>query len=47
MFRLKRLFGNDLKNRNLENQRAEAMAKCEALNIMTRLGMPKSELIVA
>jgi len=47
MFRLKRLFGNDLKSRNLENQRAEARAKCEALNIMTRLGMPESELIVA
>jgi len=47
MFRFKRLFGNDLKSRILETQKAESRAKCEALNIMTRLGMPKSELMVA
>lgn len=47
MFRIKRLFGNDLKSRTLENQRAESRAKCEALNRMTRIGMPKSELIAA
>ena len=47
MFRFKRLFGNDLKSRILETQRAESRAKCEALDIMTRLGMPDSELITA
>jgi hypothetical protein len=47
MFRLKRLFGSDLKNRTLETQRAEVRAKCQAVNIMTRLGMPKSELKAA
>jgi len=47
MFRFKRLFGNDLKSRTLEAQKAESRAKCEALNMMTRLGMPKSELIAA
>jgi Transposase DDE domain len=47
MFRFKRLFGNDLKSRTLETQKAESRAKCEALNIMTRLGMPISELIAA
>ncbi len=47
MFRFKRLFGNDLKNRTLATQRAESRAKCEALNIMTRLGMPESELMAA
>lgn len=47
MFRFKRIFGNDLKSRILETQRAESRAKCEALNIMTRLGMPESELIAA
>jgi len=47
MFRFKRFFGNDLRSRTLETQRAESRAKCEALNIMTRLGMPESELIAA
>ena len=47
MFRFKRFFGNDLRSRTLETQRAESREKCEALNIMTRLGMPESELIAA
>lgn len=47
MFRFKQFFGNNLRSRTLETQRAESRAKCEALNIMTRLGMPKSELIAA
>jgi hypothetical protein len=47
MFRFKRLFGSDLRNRMLETQKAELRAKCQALNIMTRLGMPISELIAA
>lgn len=47
MFRFKRLLGNDLKSKLLTNQRAEAIAKCEALNIMTKLGMPKSKRIAA
>ena len=47
MFRFKQTFGNGLKNRKLGTQRAESRAKCEALNIMTRLGMPESELRVA
>ena len=47
MFRFKRLFGNDLKSRLLETQRAEAWAKCQALNKMTKIGMPKSKLIAA
>jgi Transposase DDE domain len=47
MFRFKRLFGSDLKNRLIETQRAETRAKCEALNIITKLGMPRSQLIAA
>jgi hypothetical protein len=43
MFRFKRLFGSDLRNRRLDTQRAEVRAKCQALNRMTRLGMPNSE----
>jgi Transposase DDE domain len=45
MFRFKRMFGGDLKSRSIENQKAESRAKCQVLNIMTRLGMPKSELV--
>lgn len=45
MFRFKQLFGSKLASRKLETQRAESRAKCEALNIMTRLGMPVSEMM--
>ncbi len=41
MFRFKQLFGNKLVSRSITNQKAEARAKCQALNIMTKLGMPK------
>lgn len=47
IFRFKRMFGSDLKSRILETQKAESRAKCQALNIMTRLGMPRSELVAA
>ena len=47
MFRFKRIFGGDLRSRKLETQRAESRVKCQVLNIMTRLGMPKSELVAA
>ncbi len=47
MFRFKQLFGNNLRSRNIETQRAETRAKCEALNIMTKLGMPESEWLIA
>ena len=47
MFRFKILFGGDLKSINLKAQRTEVKAKCEALNRMTRLGMPDSEKVVA
>ena len=47
MFRFKQLFGNNLRSRNLKKQRAETRAKCEALNVMTKLGMPKGEWLAA
>ena len=47
MFRFKQLFGSSLKSREIENQKAETKAKCEALNMMTRLGMPEGEWLVA
>ena len=35
MFRIKRLFGERLKNRNMTNQRVEEMMKINALNRLT------------
>lgn len=42
MFRLKTLFGGQLRARNFDAQVAEAYLRCAALNTMTRLGMPDS-----
>ena len=47
MFRFKALFGSHLKARGIQAQKAEVRAKCEALNIITGLGMPESEWIAA
>lgn len=41
--RLKTTFGSELKNRELENQRAEARIRCKILNHQTRLGLPPSQ----
>lgn len=45
MFRFKKQFGGELKARNFGNQVIEAQIKCEALNMMTKLGMPDSYLV--
>lgn len=42
MYRFKTLYGGDLKSRSFQGQQSEAYVKAKALNIMTRLGMPKS-----
>lgn len=42
MYRMKTLFGGQLKNRLFDNQATEAYARVTAMNIMTRLGMPQS-----
>ncbi|HBT76141.1 MAG TPA: IS5/IS1182 family transposase, partial [Planctomycetaceae bacterium] len=42
MFRMKSLFGGNLKNRNMENQKTEVRLRCKLLNKLTTLGMPKS-----
>ena len=39
--RLKRIFGELLKNRHLDNQRTEAALRCKLLNHFTHLGLPK------
>lgn len=40
MFRFKRVFGNQLASRCYQNQMTEAMIKCRALNLITKIGMP-------
>lgn len=42
MFRMKQIFGGNLKNRLLENQMIEGYIRVAALNAMTALGMPQS-----
>jgi hypothetical protein len=41
MSRLKRAFGNRLKNKRFENQQTEARLRCKLLNRFTQLGLPK------
>lgn len=42
MFRLKALFTDKLRSREVQRQRTEAVMRCAALNRMTELGMPES-----
>lgn len=42
MYRMKQLFGSYLSNRTIDSQGTEAFVRCNALNIMTSLGMPIS-----
>ena len=41
MSRLKRAFGNRLKNKRFENQKTEARLRCKLLNRFTQLGLPQ------
>lgn len=43
VFRVKTIFGAELKNRTLENQQTEARLRCKILNRMTKLGLPLFE----
>lgn len=45
MLRIKGMFGEQLKNRDLETQRTEVFCKCLVINKMNELGMPKGEWI--
>ena len=47
MFRLKTIFGDKVTGRTFAQQRTQLLLRCRALNWMTTLGMPKSELVVA
>jgi len=42
MSRLKRAFGNRLKNKGFENQQTEVRLRCKLLNHFTQLGLPQS-----
>lgn len=42
MYRMKTIFGGNLKNRKLENQKTEVRLRCKLLNKLSTLGMPKS-----
>jgi len=44
-YRYKRIFGGMMHSHNFENQKAEAYLACKALNVMTRLGMPKTVIV--
>ena len=45
VFRLKIVFGDKLSARLLETQRTQARIRCRALNLMSHLGMPESQLV--
>ena len=45
MFRLKAIFTDKLKSREVKRQATEVMLRCAALNRMTELGMPQSYVI--
>ena len=45
MFRMKTIFGDNLKNRDLPNQQTEARIRSQALNRITQNGMPEFEWI--
>jgi hypothetical protein len=40
MFRMKTIFGGQLKNRTLPNQQTEVRIRSKALNRMTQTGLP-------
>jgi hypothetical protein len=42
MYRMKTIFGGNLKNRKFENQQTEVRLRCKLLNKLSTLGMPKS-----
>ena len=42
MYRMKTIFGGNLKNRKFENQQTEVRLRCKLLNKLSTFGMPKS-----
>jgi IS5 family transposase len=42
MWRMKSIFGDEIRSRTMENQRTDLLIRCYALNRMTELGLPRS-----
>ena len=45
MFRMKAVFGDQMRSRTLENQRTDLLIRCYAMNKINSLGLPVSEAI--
>jgi len=45
MARMKSIFGDKMRSKNLTNQKTDLLIRCRAMNLITSLGMPKSEPI--
>jgi hypothetical protein len=45
MFRVKKMFGGELKARSMGSQKTEAICKCMIINKMNKLGMPRFEWV--
>lgn len=45
MFRLKTIFGDRISARTDGGQRTQLLLRCRALNMMTKIGMPQSEVV--
>lgn len=45
MFRLKTIFTDKVSARNLDNQVTDLLLRCQALNTMTKLGMPRTVVV--
>jgi hypothetical protein len=46
MYRMKTIFGSNFRSRLFASQQAEAMIRCRAMNMITRLGMPETYIRV-
>lgn len=42
MWRMKTVFGDQMRSRSMENQRTDLLIRCKAMNRITKLGLPKS-----
>lgn len=42
MWRMKSIFGDEMRSKTMENQRTDLLIRCYAMNRMTQLGLPRS-----
>jgi hypothetical protein len=45
MFRMKTIFGDQIRSRSFDNQKTDLLMRCYAMNKINSLGMPISEVI--